>query len=79
MVKYKDIMTTSSDVNASDGVNFIANDQNRYITLWTFPHPDRMINASKNTHYARKVKIGTDINLGEYLNSLKMIKGENVK
>ena len=67
-------MTTSSDVNASDGVNFIANDSNLYITLWTFPRPDKMINGSKNAHYARKVKIGTDLNLADYLNSLKVIK-----
>lgn len=66
--------TTASDVNASDGINFIANDNNRYITLWTYARPDKMINASKNTIYARKVKIGTNFNLADYVNSLKLIK-----
>lgn len=71
-------ITSSVDVDASAGQNFIVDPSKREITLWTFPRPDKMINGSKNTHYKRKVKIGTNFNLGEYLNSLKLSK-ENDK
>lgn len=67
-------MTSAADVDASAGQNFIASPANRYITLFTFPRPDKLINGSKNSHYRRKVKIGNSFNLGEYLGSLKLTK-----